>query len=1129
MSESVKKRRPWKRWVALALIIVLALPVVFLATLSSGALDDYIRRAIVDRIVQITGQPAELQTFHFDPWRLSLVLNGLTVHGLEPVGTPPLFRVDRLEVGLRVDSWWGRKFSVGDVEVSRPQVHIRIERDGASNVPALPAPTTGRPLREPLFEVVVRQLRLNDGELLYNDVRVPLVVQSGRFDLALDYGQADRRPAYLGQFHGQQMEFVAQRNLPFASDVAARFALSSDSLSVTQLVWMGPHSSLDAQFAVSNFAQPNWTFRYRGHLDLQDIRSILRQPTTPDGRVDFSGDGHYSGAKLALTGRYSAAGISMPYQWFHTKDIASRGSYHADERSLEVPDFSAQAFGGGVTGRVHLDFRGLKFRADTRAEGFNLAAVFAAVNNPNLPITPLHWDGLMEVQSVTNWEANFKNFDSRGTSLWSAPNALRAKEIPVTANINYHYSAATQSCFIPSSEISTPTSRVQMNGSLAGGDSGIDVTLDTQDLLVWDDFINAIRGPDADPKMISGKAHWQGRLTGPIVGPTFAGHVKGSEARYEQLYWDQLEGDMTYSPEGFSIARATANRGPSSAQFEYSLALDEWSFLPESMWSFDATLVRTDTDGLQALFGTSYPVHGMLSGDFHGKGTRADPQLTGLFDVIEPTAWGWHFDRARGEIALRHGEVRISNAELRLLPPPSRGGAQPAAAPGLLTGNFLFRTTDRQTEFDLTGAVLPLEGISQIQTPRLPIGGRLSFQLRGSGSLLAPTLQGTVRLVDLRMGSEVLGSFQGKLNSDGSRLTLEVESAMSTGALHGTIAVSLGGEYPVEGQLAAEQLDLDPFITAALHLNALTSHSRVDGQFTITGDLLRPESLTVAAELSHFAVEYESVKLENQGPVKFHYGGHEIRVEQANLRGTDTDFHITGFARFSGDRALDLRLNGDVNLRLFGAFVPGLNATGPAQIDAGVAGTLSNPRITGRVHVENASARFGDFPAGLSQVGGDFVFDTSRLVFDNVTAQAGGGHLQIAGSLTYGNGPLRYDLTATSHQVRIRYPVGMSWLAGGTLRLAGTSDAGTLSGRVTVDRLLMAENLDLASFAGSTTEGVAAPQRRRPSCAICNSTCKPIPRLARAWNGPRDVLKPRPACVSAAPGNIPFCSETFTC
>ena len=277
----------------------------------------------------------------------------------------------------------------------------------------------------------MRHLRLDDGELLYNDVRVPLVAQSGRFDLALDYGEADGRPAYLGQFHWQQMEFAAQRYLPFASDVAASLRLRPIRCPSRNLCGSGrtARSTRNSPYPISrsptgrSVIADTWTCR--------TFARILRQPTTPDGRVDFSGDGHYSGAKLALTGRYSAAGIAMPYQWFHTKDIASRGSYHADERSLEVPDFSAQAFGGGVTGRVHLDFRGLKFRADTRAEGFNLAAVFAAVNNPNLPITPLHWDGLMDVQSVTTWEANFKNFDSRGTSrLERAQRAARDKRFP---------------------------------------------------------------------------------------------------------------------------------------------------------------------------------------------------------------------------------------------------------------------------------------------------------------------------------------------------------------------------------------------------------------------------------------------------------------------------------------------------------------------------------------------------------------------------------------------------------------------------------------------------------------------------------------------------------------------------
>jgi hypothetical protein len=44
-------------------------------------------------------------------------------------------------------------------------------------------------------------------------------------------------------------------------------------------------------------------------------------------------------------------------------------------------------------------------------------------------------------------------------------------------------------------------------------------------------------------------------------------------------------------------------------------------------------------------------------------------------------------------------------------------------------------------------------------------------------------------------------------------------------------------------------------------------------------------------------------------------------------------------------------------------------------VNASIEGTLANPRITGGVHVENVSANYGDFPAGLSKLRGDFVFE----------------------------------------------------------------------------------------------------------------------------------------------------------
>src|SRR5438132_4971168 len=419
--------------------------------LSSGAANYYFRRTIVTQIEKLTSGSAELAAFHFSPWRMRVTLNDFTVHGREPQGTPPFFHADRLELGLRIDSVWGRRVSLGDVKVSHPVLRVRVERNGSINVPIAHRPAQAKPLRERIFEVVARRLRLEDGEMLFNDVRVPLVAEGGRFEFSVDYAELDAKPLYLGQFRWQEMELVARRYLPFNSDLSLRFTLRPDSLSVTQLLWKAPHTSIDAQLSNSSFAKPNWVFRYRGHLDFEDIRSILRKPNSPSGNVDFAGNGHLADRRLAVSGSYSAADISMPYDWFHSSGISSRGSYRADRAALEVPDFSAQALGGAIDGQAHLDFHTLGFRVNAHAHDMDLATLLAAVNNDNLPIVPLHWGGIADVQAVTTWTADFKNLDSRGISTWAPGRQLLAGQIPVMATLDYHYNMASRGVLLNSS------------------------------------------------------------------------------------------------------------------------------------------------------------------------------------------------------------------------------------------------------------------------------------------------------------------------------------------------------------------------------------------------------------------------------------------------------------------------------------------------------------------------------------------------------------------------------------------------------------------------------------------------------------------------------------------------------
>jgi len=101
--------------------------------------------------------------------------------------------------------------------------------------------------------------------------------------------------------------------------------------------------------------------------------------------------------------------------------------------------------------------------------------------------------------------------------------------------------------------------------------------------------------------------------------------------------------------------------------------------------------------------------------------------------------------------------------------------------------------------------------------------------------LRAPEMHATLRLVDLKLGNDVVGSFDGKVDSDGQHLTASIDSAMSTGRLNGKLDVGLDGDYPVSAQVTAEQIDFNPFLVSALHLSHFNGHSLVDGRFDVAG------------------------------------------------------------------------------------------------------------------------------------------------------------------------------------------------------------------------------------------------------------------------------------------------------
>src|SRR5208283_297793 len=319
--------------------------------------------------------------------------------------------------------------------------------------------------------------------------------------------------------------------------------------------------------------------------------------------------------------------------------------------------------------------------------------------------------------------------------------------------------------------------------------------------------------------------------------------------------------------------------------------------------------------------------------------------------------------------------------------------------------------------------------------------------------------------------------------------------------ISGSVKLGLLEPMPVNGRIGIQDINLDPYLLTALHLEKFSGHGAAVGEITVSGDLQHPEGIVVDGNFTKLILNYENVQLENSGPIHLTSTRDSLKILSATLEGAATNVDLSGQVQFTGKRALGMKLNGSLDLRLLSAYLPGIDVNGHVEMNASVDGTLDRPRIVGRMKLLDASARSADFPTGLSKVQGDLVFDANRLFFENVTGEAGGGILNLSGTVNYSERPLRYDITAKTDRLRIRYPEGLSWVLGGNLRLSGTLDGGFLTGKVTIQRVSLNNGIEslalLASSSSSTGSTSSTFLRNLQFDVEANST----PDARMEWPG----------------------------
>ena len=512
-----------------------------------------------------------------------------------------------------------------------------------------------------------------------------------------------------------------------------------------------------------------------------------------------------------------------------------------------------------------------------------------------------------------------------------------------------------------------------------------------------------------------------------------------------RIHIDEFVGEVQLSPAFAAVHRGTILEGSARIAVDGSTVLERGSFTRNSAFQLQLAVHNADVGDFQRALGLNYPVSGTVSLTVQASGTAADPHGGGQVTLVDGEAYGRPISLLASQLTFANHAAEFEHIELH-------------AARGEIAGSAGYNFQDRQFNFDLSGESINLADIPELQWPRLPVAGVATFTARGTGTPDEPVLNAQVKVSGLTLGDEAIGSLTAAAVTHGRHMTLTARSSFPRATLALDGDVELLGDLPANLTLQFSHLDVDPFLRTEVK-GHITGHSSLAGTATVAGPLRRPQLLHGSMKVADFSVEVEKIPITTEGPIELRLANGTVSVDQLVIHSQDTRFTLSGSASFLGDRALDLRAHGHVNLALIHTLNPDIASYGSTDIDVLATGSVKAPLLSGQINVVHAGLSMIDVPSGLGDMNGTLVFKQDRLDVQNLTAHTGGGLVKIAGFVTYGKG-VAFDLTGEGTEIRFRY-AGISVTSDQSVRLSGTLENATLKGDVTVTRFAQIPSADL--------------------------------------------------------------------
>ena len=1057
----------WKKIIGWTVLVAFALVGILLGTayavVHTKAFNQWALAQVTEQARQTTGARVEIQSMAID-WRsLDVDFYGLALYGNGPDSAPVLLRADHLRVGLKIVSLLRRKFDLAEIVLDRPVVHLLVDARGNSNMPRA-ASGSKSPNSPTVFDMAIGHVAINSGQIYYNDEELPLSAEAHDFHAQVNYSALGGE--YKGSLGYAQGHVRVKDFSPVEHGVELQFTANRTGLTAEQLLLTTGKSHVTAHAHLSDYANLAIEGNYEAVVFTEELARVLKRSSIPIGQVTATGnlryrnisnrpfldatyiDGHFGSLQLALTvGR-----VSTPLK-------SIQGTYSLDQGNLHVQNLQAELFHGRVSANMEmLNLTGnSKSRLEAMLKNVSLSDVSNALPAGSYQRVRIVGSANSNVQAT--WSDGFQHLIAHSHTVISsrAQTSKGSSAIPLDGIVDVNYDGARDVASFGQSYLRTGSTQISLSGTLSR-QSSLTVEANTSNLHEVADLVTEIQAATGNsvgtfsPYDLQGSARFNGQVRGSVSSPDIEGQLTANEIQIDGSRWRILRTSLDVSPSRVVLQDGfLANSRQGQLSFRGRAGLEEWSLKPSGPISLHVAATSLSIADFERLANAQYPVSGILSGNINLEGSRQDPNGQGSLQLTKASAWNEPISDLT---------VKFSGANHAI-----RSTAQLQVPAGAVSANLTYSLSTGKYEANVSASGLKLEQVHAIQTRDLGLSGILTASVDGQGTLDDPQFTAHLQIPQLQIRDQAISNLQGQVNVAHERASFAITSNVAQGSAEAKGDVALTGEYQTTASLDVRGFPVGTLLASYISGGQPDLQGQTEIHATVNGPLKAPAQLEAHVEIPSLNLSYKTAQIALVHPLKIDYRDGVATFQQTEMKGNGTDITLQGVLPVKNIAESSVTANGTVDLSLLQGFTNGLKSSGRIDINLSSGGRLSAQTMHGQVRIVNARLSADAIPVGFEAVNGQIQVSGNRLDISQFSGKAGGGEITAGGFVIYGSQP-NFNLNVDATDVRVRYPEGLRSVLNGNLRLSGTPQDSTLSGRVILDRLSFTQQFDLSNFIG---------------------------------------------------------------